>query len=155
MSPVVKIKASTQIKYASKKIKSVQTVFKKKLELITGKPVDEVESDEEQRDYATSEMITQLKDKFKSSKRRREKIQILTVLPRSWSTKTIQSEFEVSNYMVRKAKKLVEDKGILSTPSQKAGRTLTAIIVDNIRKFYCNDLISLLMPGMKDSFSEC
>ena len=109
-----------------------------------------MESDEEQRDSATSEIITQLKDKFKSSKRRSE---ILTVLPRSWSTKKIQSEFEASNYMVRKAKKLVEDKGILSTPSQKAGRTLSAIVVDNVRKFYCDDSISRPMPGMKDYVS--
>ena len=44
-------------------------------------------------------------------------MQILTVLPRSWSIRRVQDEFGASNYMVRKTKDLVKKKGILSTPN--------------------------------------
>ena len=43
-----------------------------------------------------SEMIQQLKEKFQSTPQRSEQLQILTVLPKSWSLKKIQQEFGVS-----------------------------------------------------------
>ena len=55
-----------------------------------------------------SEMIQQLKEKFRSTAQRSEQLQILTVLPKSWSLKRIQQEFLVSNYMARKSKDLVK-----------------------------------------------
>ncbi len=51
------------------------------------------------------EMIDQLKEKY-STAQRSEKIQILTLLPKSWSIRRIEIEFDASNYMVRKAKEL-------------------------------------------------
>ena len=59
------------------------------------------------------EIIQQLKEKFQSTS---ERTQILMVLPKSWSIRRIESEFGVSNFMARTAKKLVREKGILSTP---------------------------------------
>ena len=61
------------------------------------------------------EIILQLKEKFQITKRS-EQLQILTVLPQSWTRKQIQSEFGVSHYMARKYKQLVLEKGILSSP---------------------------------------
>ena len=66
-------------------------------------------------------MITQLKQKFHSLTKKSEKVQVLTVLPVSWSIKRIADEFGASNYMARKAKKLVNEQGILSIPNPKAG----------------------------------
>lgn len=40
----------------------------------------------------------------------------LTVLPKSWPAAKIQENFSYSNYMVRKVKELVKEKGILSSP---------------------------------------
>ena len=54
------------------------------------------------------EMIQQLKGKFEATTKRSEQLQILTVLPNSWSVKTIQQEFGVSTYMARKSKELVK-----------------------------------------------
>ena len=39
---------------------------------------------------------------------------ILTLVPKSWSCKKIESEFGASNYIARMAKKLVQENGILS-----------------------------------------
>ena len=53
-----------------------------------------------------SEMIKQLKEKFHETQEKSVKIQILTLLPMSWSIKKIENEFKASNYVVRKAKTL-------------------------------------------------
>ena len=68
-----------------------------------------------------SEIIAQLKEKPNSSMDRSQKVQILTVLPNSWSTRKVEEELAVSNYMARKAKDLIKDQGILSSPNPKHG----------------------------------
>ena len=64
------------------------------------------------------EIITQLKEKY-STAGRSEKIQILTVMPKSWSVRRVEEEFGVLNFMARKAKQLVREKGILAVPYLK------------------------------------
>ena len=114
-SPVVKRKAIAQVNYSKKKFKSITTTVKKKLELISGDSIDE--SLEE--DTPECEIVEQLKEKFLSCSKTSEKILVLTILPKSWSIRKIEHEFQATSYMVRKAKKLVEEKGILSSPNPK------------------------------------
>ena len=75
------------------------------------------------------------------------------MLPKSWSIRKIENEFEASNYLIRKAKRLVEEKGVLSTPNPKAGKSLSKNMVHDIKEMYCCDTISRQMPGMKDTVS--
>ena len=100
-----------------------------------------------------SEIIEQLKEKFHASTNRSQKVQILTVLPKSWSVRKIQEEFTVSNYMARKAKDLVKDQGILSSPNPKHGCALPLATVNLVQAFYEFDNISRIMPGKKDFMS--
>lgn len=51
-----------------------------------------------------SEIIQQLKDKFKSYTKNSEKVHVLTVLSRSWTQKRLREEFNASDYMVRSVK---------------------------------------------------
>ena len=80
-------------------------------------------------------------------------MQILTVFPKSWSLKKIPQEFGVSNYMARKSKELVEEKGVLSLPGPKPGPSLPPETVDTVHTFYESDDISRIMPGKKDFVS--
>ena len=100
-----------------------------------------------------SEIVRQLKEKFKETTMRSEKVQILTVLPKSWSIRKVQDEFGASNYMVRKAKDLVKKKGILSTPNPKVGQILATETADHVRSFYECDEVSRMLPGKKDFVS--
>ena len=122
---------------------------KKKLETITKMlqtaGIDEATSDD-------GEIVAQLKEKFCTSNRS-EKTQILTVLPQSWSIRKIETEFGASNFMVRKAKALVAQSGILTTPNPKPGRSLTQITQQLVVNFYESDENSRLMPGKKDCVS--
>ena len=108
--------------------------------------VDPKESDE-------SEMILQLKEKFRETTKRSEQVQILTVLPRSWTRKRIQNEFGVSEYMARKSKQLVREKGVLSSPDPKPGHSLPSATLKQVADFYESDEVSRMMPGKKDFVS--
>ncbi len=107
----------------------------------------------DESDDDKSEILKQLKDKFKNTTQRSEQIQILTVLPRSWSVKKIQNEFGVTNYMARKSKELVKEKGALSTPDRKEGPSLPSEVINLVDGFYQSDDISRVMPGKKDFVS--
>lgn len=100
-----------------------------------------------------SEIIAQLKEKFKTLTKNSEKMQLLTILPKSWSILKMVEEFHISNFMAREVKKLVDEKGILSTPNEKLGKSLPSETADTVKEFYECDDISRCMPGIKDFVS--
>ena len=56
--------------------------------------------------------------------------------------------------MVRRAKELAREKGILATPNPKtSGRTLSDQTVELVKEWYRSDEVSRVMPGMKDFVS--
>lgn len=135
----VKKKKIHLAKYPQQKIDEVTVAMKKLM-------IHDVQTD-------GNEMIQQLKQKFQTTSCRSEKMQILTVLPKSWSLVKIQSEFGVSRYMAIKAKDLVKEKGILSTPDPKSGHSLAPKTVELVCDFYNSDEVSRVMPGKKDYVS--
>ena len=56
----------------------------------------------------------------------------------------------LSNYMVQKAKELVKQKRILSTPNPRHGHALAVETTDLVQRFYES---SRIMPGKKDNVS--
>lgn len=146
-SPIVKKKCDSSNKYCKEKIEKIKCKLNETF--FHGK------GDYEQKcgcEYTESEIIDQFKEKFRIANKS-EKFLILTALPKSWSCARIESEFGVSNYLARKSKKLIEEKGILSTPDSKPGRTLPQETATLVKDFYCSDEISRLMPGKKDYVS--
>ena len=57
-------------------------------------------------------------------------MQVLTVLPKSCSIRTVDREFRASNSIARTPQRLVEDKGILCIPTPQFGTILSDITVD-------------------------
>lgn len=69
------------------------------------------------------EMLTQLKIKYHQFGTSRDiKIQMLTILPKSWNISEIVSAMNCTRYMAKMTKKLVDEGGILSTPIKKRGK---------------------------------
>lgn len=66
-------------------------------------------------------LVDLLIEKCKVSSRK-EKIQLLTLVPDSWSKQKTQKIFGVSEYLVRRARLLKKEKGILSDPDRKLGQ---------------------------------
>eukprot|EP00731_Ephydatia_muelleri_P038605 Em0825g2a len=54
---------------------------------------------------------------------------------------------------IEKAKELVAEKGILSSPNPKGGMTLPTKTEEEVKNFYLSDVISCVMPGKKDFVS--
>lgn len=126
-------------KYSKQKVIKITTMMQKAV-------IGDVHSDQTNDE---GEIIKQLKEKF-STVGRSEKIQILTVLPKSWSIRRVQKEFGVSDFMARKAKQLITEKGVLSTPNPIPGHSLPQKTVELVSGFYESDEASRMMPGMKD-----
>ena len=82
-----------------------------------------------------------------------EKLQILTVLPKSWTCKKIENEFAFSNTMARKVKALVKKNCIFATPSPKCGKLLNKSVTERVYSFCNSDDVSCLMSGKKDFVS--
>ena len=63
-------------------------------------------------------LIGKIKEKMLSSNCN-QKIQLLTLIPISWSNKYIEEEFNVTNYIVQISHTLLQKKGILFFPKKK------------------------------------
>lgn len=143
----IKKKRLTEKKYPEEKLKKVSEAFRTKLMSLS--PCSQIE---EKPDIGR-EMINQLKEKFHSTSDKSLKMQILTTLPQSWTSIQIETEFGVSNFIARKVKKLVKEKGIMSSPDPRPGKTLDLATVELVKEFYENDEVSRQMPGLKDFVS--
>ena len=90
-------------------------MIRKKLKMHDSQKNKEVEYDE---------ILTQLKEKHAFSRNANKKIMISTILPKSWSVKRIEEEFQTTRYAAELSKKLVCEKGILSKPDPKKNMAL-------------------------------
>ena len=97
-------------------------------------------------------IVELMKDKIQISPQK-TKIQVLTMTPSSWSVRKTAEVFDVSNYMVRKAFRLREEKDILAIPKAKKGNVLPDTVQTLVKEFYCDDENSRLLPGKKDYVS--
>ena len=55
--------------------------------------------------------------------------------------------------MAKIAKKTAREKGILSDPNPKRGKTLEEDTVQRVKEFYLSEDVSRQMPGKKDTVS--
>lgn len=97
-----------------------------------------------------NEVIQNMKDKYSTSTRS-EKLLILSLLPKSWSTQKIIDQFSTTRYMATEAKE-TKDNG----HSSKSGRYSTALSDETkeaVIRFFEDDDISRAMPGQKDYVS--
>ena len=97
ISPFKKQRLQRSKHYAKGKVKRVGTAIKQKLETME----IEVGSTSSSDETAESEIVQPLKDAFHASTKKSSKIQILTILPKSWTRKTIVEKFGATDYMVR------------------------------------------------------
>lgn len=146
-SPVDRKKAKYR-KYSNKKMKNITSTVKRKL-LSNAKSSDEDQNNSDSK----NEILNHLKKQYKNCESRGKKIMLLTLLPENWSIRKIMKEFEAPNYQVRQAKKLLQQKGILSTTNQRPGKNLPKETSNKVIEFYENDEVSRPMPGIKDCVS--
>ena len=163
------VASHSKVSYGKRKLKQVQAKLKEQEESLQKKvaevidvmpeDLDVKEKDQHQNIKVIQQkaedldvLVQLMKDKLKVSNRQR-KIQILTMAPRSWSIQKTKEEFQVSEYIVRQARKLASEKGILELPDQKRGKAVTEEVKNYVTSFYSDDEFSRQMPGKKDFVS--
>lgn len=98
-------------------------------------------------------LIQQIHTKLGLTTNSREKIQILTLAPASWSKTEVCERFRVSEYAVRKSRELLRNEGILALPPPRKGHPISDEVINIVKGFYESDDYSRLMPGAKDKVS--
>jgi hypothetical protein len=81
---------------------------------------------------------------------KREKLQMLTVKPPSWSSKQTADFFGCSLRMVKQAKLLSKNEGFLALPDKKYGNSLASDMVEKAQRFYEEDGVSRMTSGTRD-----
>eukprot|EP00795_Rhopilema_esculentum_P014986 gene14986-6141_t len=115
-SPIQPKKLAGSKRYSKEKLDRIAGAFRKKLKIY--EEVDVVLGKIQKSIQYYNEMISQVKERFTRAENKSEQ---MTVLPKTWSIRKVGKEFNVSNYLARKSKKLVQQKGVLSTPNPKLG----------------------------------
>lgn len=122
------------ISYYAKKLKSNDYVIKKNNELSAALNTslgmshlnDQSNTDDKIDAQYFRDLVKKLKNKFDSPDTdQATKIQILTLLPQEWSAAAIAKTMNTTQYIARKSKKLLAEKGVLSLPDKKQGKYLT------------------------------
>ena len=143
-----------------RKLKQVEEAVTKKIATVldvTESDLDITEDNETSKEIQTKAadldyLVDCMKEKLKISNRRQQ-LQILTLVPKSWSVRKAAKEFSVSKGKIQKAKALRDQKGIIGYPELVKRNRISQDIIELIQAFYCDDEYSRPMPGKKDYVS--
>ena len=140
---------------AKSKLKKVLNVYK---ENISAAYVSDIEIEEPRAIYdrhtknkaeELDRLHAAMKEKLVTASNT-EKLQILTLVPDSWSRKYCSEYFGISEYLIRLATELKQRKRIIAQPSQKKSK---AIAQETTDPFYEDDEYSRQLPRKKDCVS--
>lgn len=117
---------------------------------------DQSSSDLKKEEEYIENLINSLQLKINSTDSTQKKIQLLTLVPHYYTLEDIINIFGVSQYIARKSKELLQEKGILGTPDRVEKNEAMKIpeeVKADVRRFYENDENSRVLPGKKDCVS--
>ena len=93
-----------------------------------------------------------MKEKLKISNRK-QKLQILTLIPNSWSVRKANEEFQVSKSTIQKVKILRAEKCIIGYPDTTKRQRLSQELLETVSNIYCDVKFSRNFPGKKNYVS--
>ena len=96
-----------------------------------------------------------LREKYDKEVNITKKIKLVTLVSIHWTLEFTMQEFNTTQYMVREARKLRDEKGILGDRllENNKPKKLTPNVSKTIKEFYENEENSRLLPGKKDYIS--
>ena len=139
-SPLKSVSERDKVGYAKRKIKRMHEATKAKMAgalALSAEPLESPVKSECAKCSDLSELVMLLKEKCKISSR--QKLRILTLAPPSWTIQKTAEEFNVSAYLVKRARDLKHASGILAMPTMKRERKLDESTVKAVIEFYKND----------------
>ena len=148
--PYSKKKITTAVETITEKVATTLKIEKQELEHSKITPLQTEIIDKAQQFDRLMELV---KDKISNTLNTPDKIQLLTLAPLTWTIPHTMSYFSVSEYAVKEARKLLQQKGILAKPDKKTGKYLSDETIKLVVSFYEDDENSRQMPGKKDYVS--
>ena len=122
--------------YCKKKIQKLHKALSETCANALDLKTDDLKSEKNNSSHSDLDrFVDLLKAKIQISPRQ-EKIKLLTLAPESWTKKKTQEVFGVSDRMVKRARQLKGDKGILASPDHKRGKTVNGDVKQRIHDFY-------------------
>ena len=155
--------AHMRSRYGKRKLGKINAEYQKRLAKVLKVPEENIfthnanaiaETQLTKDATAFNELMELLKSKINNPETTRaKKIQMLTMVPLSWSRQKVAEYFGVSLYMVRTARNLLHHHGILTMPPPRQGKTLDQDIEARVINFYCDNEFTRIMPGISDRIS--
>lgn len=145
--------------YGGRKIQQLQQKLTESIAVAGGLDIGDMQPEAEASQAACqncedyTNLLSALQSKCIASTSRNDKLQILTLQPKSWSRKRVAEEFQVSERMVKAARKLRDAECVLARPAPKKGKPLADMTKRHVAELYEDDEFSRLCPGMKDKVS--
>ena len=98
-------------------------------------------------------LMDELKEKFSQSIIYDEKVQVLTLKPNSWTYDKTKQFFGCTDHMIKKAKKVKSELGILGLHRRVRKEGITEDTKAKVLALYQNDEYSRQLPGTSDKVS--
>ena len=152
-----KLNKRDRVSYGKRKVTQMKSSLLNKcgqaLDLKDNQLESNSDSTDEEETSDTEILMGLLREKIKTSSRQ-EKIKLLTLVPHSWTKKKTVEFFQVSQHMVKRARQLKKEKGILANPSPKTGgRAIPEAVKQRVHEFYQSSEFSRVCPGKKEYVS--
>ena len=96
-------------------------------------------------------LVTLLKQKMLVLSKQKQ-VQLLTLVPQSWTIAKTATEFNISKHKVKQARKLKSEKGILAEVKPKVGKLLSKDVEERVTACYEEDEHSWLLPVQSNRF---
>ena len=125
------LKKCSRVPYANAKLQDTVSTLKTSFVTAFGIEESDLDDDAMVKSRELDSIMEQIKTKLVTASFP-EKIQMLTLTPESWSRKFASNFFEVSEHLIRRAREVKQEKGILALPERKKRDGISSDVIDNV-----------------------
>ena len=137
MSPIKKVSFRDKLSYGRNKLKRLKVGTEEKFVQALDISAEELQPETRVENLKCNDLyklVGLIKEKLLVSSWN-EKVKLLTLTPESWTIEKTMKEFEVSKYLVKKARSLKKELGILAEPKAKTDKVLPQETVTTVFLF--------------------
>ena len=154
VSPIKKVSFRDKISYGRNKLKRIKVDIEEKVAQALDISAEELQPETQVENSKCNDLyklVGLIKEKLLVSSWN-EKVKLLTLTPESWTIEKTMKEFEVSKYLVKKARSLKKELGILAEPKAKTDKvlpqeTVTTVFLFRLKKKIFHNSV-FLVPSL-------
>ena len=136
VSPIKKVSFKDKISYGRNKLKGIKVNIEEKVAQTLDISVSELQPEtwvESSKCNDLCKLVGLIKEKLLVSSWN-EDVKLLTLTPESWNIEKTMKEFEVSKYLVKKARSHKKELGILAESKAKTGKVIPQVLLLRYKK---------------------